>query len=129
MTWMIDGGPEGYQTGNGSLNSELPTEKSVFKQTESFEPLKHINTTTEISKPVFDKMELGEMKGASYFQAITFNVLCDKMKLEAERGNSQLLLDHSLYRIGNAMVDVLKEKGFSVSYINTSNKNYTVISW
>jgi hypothetical protein len=51
------------------------------------------------------------------------------MKLEAERGNSQLLLDHSLYRIGNAMVDVLKEKGFSVSYINTSNKNYTVISW
>lgn len=125
---MIDGGPEGYQTGSGAPN-DLPKEKSSFKQTERFEPLKHINTATEIGKPVFDKMNPGEMKGASYFQAITFNVLCDKMKFEAERGSSQLLLDHFLYRIGDTMKDVLKEKGFSVGYLNTSGKHYTVISW
>jgi len=129
MAWMIDGGPEGYQEGSGLVPSILPSEKSVFKQnTERPEPMKQINTSEKKSAD-FSPMNPGDFPDASHFQAISFNVLRDKMEIEAKIGNSMLLLDSYLYKIGNGMKDFLIEKGFDIGYSNTTKSNYTVISW
>ena len=125
---MTDGGPEGYQE-----SGRLPEEKSAIKPLKLSVPSPEIpvaiRPTESQINPKMERMEPGDIKDVSYYQALTFNKLSSFMETEANKGNSKLLLDLVYYNVGDLMKDVLRKKGFNVSTSSTSRANYVVISW
>ena len=139
MTWMIDGGPEGYQTGSGPMpGSEIPHEGSAIKTKVNEEPKSYsVSSNVSLEKTPKERLDdlfrdlpndidpENEVRNARYYQEITFRKLHKLILAEAEKGNSKFMINSLSF--GDSMINYLKNKGFKHSYGMSSS--WHVLSW
>ncbi len=144
MSWMIDGGPDGYQTGSGfPRGGEIPHEGSAIKMRadeKSGYYLKNGNTqllNSAQEKTPKERLESilteftndidpeNEVRNARYYQEVTFRKLHELILKEAEKGNSKFMTNSLSF--GDSMINYLKNKGFKHNY--GVNSSWHVLSW
>ena len=142
MAWVLDGGPEGYQSGSGrppqwGSEGDLPHEESAFKKTkiETSTPvtISIVSDESQSSKQRLDKIirdseqdyidPNNEVKNARYYQEITFRKLHQLMEYEAQKGNSRFSTTSLAF--GESMIDYLRSKGIKYS----KSGSWDILSW
>lgn len=136
MTWMVDGGPEGYQTGSGPGGS-LPNEGSAFKksssETNTPAMVSAVSEEGQSSKQRLDKIVRdseqdyidpnNEIRNARYYQEITFRKLHQYMEEVAKTGSSRYATTSLSF--GESMIDYLRSKGIKYS----KSGSWDILSW
>ena len=136
MTWMIDGGPEGYSEGKN-----LEHEGSAFKQKKpepilgsigptgmsgNFGTSSALNSVERLLK-ITDKpedyiKEANKVRNSRYYQEVTFESLHKDFEAIARGGSSKYVSNKAF---GEGMIRFLKDKGFHVM----QHGSWVTVTW